>query len=80
MTNLTSVKGIGPWTANIYLLMALLRPDVWPPGDVALATAFKNVRGLKQSPTQAELTEIAKTWSPHRATAARLLWHYYLST
>lgn len=79
IADLTSVKGIGPWTANIYLLMALLRPDVWPPGDVALATAFKNVKGLKQGPTQAELSEIARAWRPHRATAARLLWHYYLS-
>lgn len=78
MVKLTSVKGIGPWTANIYLLMALLRPDVWPPGDVALATAFKNIKRLKQAPSQAELSEIAKAWRPHRATAARLLWHYYL--
>ena len=79
MERLTRVKGIGPWTANIYLLMALRRPDVWPLGDVALATAFKNIKGWKQRPTQAELNEIAKTWCPHRATAARLLWHYYLS-
>ena len=78
MERLTSVKGIGPWTANIYLLMALRRPDVWPVGDVALATAFKNIKGRKQRPTQAELNEIAKTWRPHRATAARMLWHYYL--
>lgn len=79
MECLTHVKGIGPWTANIYLLMALRRPDVWPVGDVALATAFKNLKGWKQRPAQAELNEIAKTWRPHRATAARMLWHYYLS-
>lgn len=79
MEKLTSIKGIGPWTARIYLLMALRRPDVWPVGDVALATAFKNLKGLKTRPTQPELNDIAKTWQPHRATAARLLWHYYLS-
>ena len=76
---LTSVKGIGPWTAKIYLLMALGRPDVWPVGDVALATAARNLKGLQQRPSQAELTEIANAWAPHRATAARMLWHYYLN-
>ena len=76
---LTSVIGIGPWTAKIYLLMALCRPDVWPVGDVALATAVKNMKGWPQRPTQPELSEIAKAWRPHRATAARMLWHYYLS-
>ena len=76
---LMSVKGIGQWTAKIYLLMALRRPDVWPVGDVALATAFKNLKGRPERPTQPELSEIAKAWSPHRATAARMLWHYYLT-
>ena len=76
---LTSVNGIGQWTAKIYLLMALCRPDVWPVGDVALATAFKNLKGRVERPTQPELSEIAQAWRPHRATAARMLWHYYLS-
>jgi DNA-3-methyladenine glycosylase II len=76
---LTSVKGIGPWTARIYLLMALRRPDIWPVGDIALATAVKNLKGWQERPSQAELTDIAKTWKPHRATAARMLWHYYLN-
>ena len=75
---LTSVKGIGQWTAKIYLLMALRRPDVWPVGDVALATAYKNLKGKPKRPTQPELSEIALAWRPHRATAARMLWHYYL--
>lgn len=77
---LTSVKGIGPWTAKIYLLMALGRPDVWPVGDIALATAAKNLKCLEQRPTQPELSEMAKAWRPYRATAARLLWHYYLNS
>jgi len=79
LEKLTSVKGIGQWSAKIYLLMALCRPDIWPVGDVALATAFKNLKGRSERPAQAELNEIAKAWSPHRATAARMLWHYYLS-
>ena len=78
LKKLTSVKGIGPWTAKIYLLMALCRPDVWPGGDIALATAYKNLKQTQQRPTQEELDEIARAWRPHRATAARLLWHYYL--
>jgi len=76
---LTSIKGIGPWTAEVYLLMALGRPDAWPSGDIALATAYKNLKGLKRRPGAAELNQVAETWRPHRATAARLLWHYYLS-
>lgn len=76
---LTSIKGIGPWTAGVYLLMALCRPDAWPPGDIALMTAYKNLKGLQKRPTAAELDQVAEAWRPHRATAARLLWHYYLS-
>ena len=79
LAKLTSVKGIGPWTAKIYLLMALRRPDIWPIGDIALATAFKSMKGRQERPTQAELDGFAKAWRPHRATAARMLWHYYLT-
>jgi DNA-3-methyladenine glycosylase II len=75
---LTMVKGIGPWTAKIYLLMALRRPDVWPVGDIALATAVGKLKRLPERPTQSHLTEIARAWRPYRATAARLLWNYYL--
>jgi DNA-3-methyladenine glycosylase II len=77
--NLTSVKGIGPWTAKIYLLMVLGRADVWPVGDVALATAVKHLKGMDVRPTQAELSGIAESWAPYRATAARMLWNYYLN-
>ena len=79
IAKLTFVKGIGPWTAKVYLLMALCRPDIWPVGDIALATAFRNLKGLRERPTQPELSEIANAWRPYRATAARMLWHYYLS-
>lgn len=76
---LTARKGIGPWTAEIYLLMVLRRPDAWPVGDLALATAAQQVKGLAQRPTPADLTALAEGWRPWRAVAARLLWHHYLS-
>jgi DNA-3-methyladenine glycosylase II len=76
---LVALKGIGPWTADVYLLMVLLRPDAWPHGDVALAAAAQDVYGLSKRPTFEELNVRAEGWRPHRATAARLLWHHYLS-
>lgn len=76
---LTSLKGIGPWTAEIYLLMVLRRPDAWPAGDLALATAAQQVKGLAARPSPAELVELAEAWRPWRAAAARILWHHYLS-
>ena len=76
---LTRLKGIGPWTAEIYLLMVLRRPDVWPAGDLALATAAQQVKGLAGRPSPAELTALAEEWRPWRAVAARLLWHHYLA-
>jgi DNA-3-methyladenine glycosylase II len=76
---LTSVPGIGPWTATIYRLMVLLRPDAWPVGDIALAQAVADTRGLDGRPTPGELQAIAEDWRPWRAVAARMLWHHYLS-
>ncbi len=76
---LIKVKGIGPWTADIYLLMALGRPNIWPQGDLALGVAIQNVKGLVTRPTADKLSEISREWQPWRAVAARILWHYYLS-
>ena len=76
---LTSLKGIGVWSANIYLLMVLLRPDVWPKGDVALLTAYQHLKGLSERPNDDTLEETTAAWQPWRSVAARLLWHYYLS-
>jgi DNA-3-methyladenine glycosylase II len=76
---LVSLKGIGPWTAEIYLLMVLLRPDAWPRGDLALASAARQAFALPALPSYPALAEMAEAWRPHRAVAARLLWHYYLS-
>ena len=75
---LTTVPGIGRWTANIYLLMALRRPDVWPVYDLALRHSFKRLRGLREAPSDDELATKARRWRPYRSVAARLLWHYYL--
>ncbi len=76
---LTSIKGVGPWTANIYLLMVLRRPDIWPDGDVALASAAQRVRKMRQRPSFGELALIAERWRPYRSVAARMLWQYYLA-
>lgn len=75
---LLRVKGIGAWTADIYLLRALRRPDAWPAKDLALMIAAQKVKRLPARPTPVELEAIAEPWRPHRAVAARLLWHYYL--
>ncbi len=77
---LMAVKGVGPWTAEIYLLSALRRPDAWPSGDLALATAVQEVKRLRQRPTIEALDRMALPWRPWRAIAARMLWHHYLST
>lgn len=76
---LMTLKGIGRWTAEIYLLMALRRPDIWPSGDLALAKAAQQVKALDAIPEQDELEALAQAWRPWRAVAARLLWHHYLS-
>ena len=72
-------KGIGPWTADVYLLMCLGRSDSWPVGDLGLLVAVQTVKRLAQRPTAVEMVEIAEPWRPWRAIAARLLWHHYLS-
>jgi DNA-3-methyladenine glycosylase II len=76
---LVKIKGIGRWTADIYLLMVLRRPDVWPTGDLALAVAAQRVKNLPVRPSDAQLIEMSAKWRPWRAVAARILWHYYLS-
>jgi DNA-3-methyladenine glycosylase II len=77
---LIQLKGIGPWSADIFLLMALRRPDVWPRDDLALAVAAQRVKRLVSRPTPDELDDLAAPWRPWRAVAARLLWHHYLSS
>lgn len=76
--HLMTLKGIGNWTADIYLLSALRRPDIWPVGDLALATAVKEVKRLRKRPSPEKLEMMSAPWRPWRAVAARLFWHAYL--
>src|SRR5690349_25130448 len=75
---LTRIKGIGSWSADVYLLMTMRRADIWPAGDLALAVAMKELKGLAHRPAPIELERWAEQWRPHRAVAARMLWQYYL--
>jgi DNA-3-methyladenine glycosylase II len=72
---LRAVPGIGPWTAGVYLLMALRRPDVWPPGDLGLHKSMHESRCFASVPSSLLAAEHALRWRPWRAVAARLLWH-----
>ncbi|MGL6280256.1 MAG: DNA-3-methyladenine glycosylase family protein [Gaiella sp.] len=75
---LIALPGIGPWTADVYLLACLNRPDLWPVGDVALQAAAQQALGLESRPIAVELDEIGERWRPYRSVAAQLLWHLYL--
>jgi DNA-3-methyladenine glycosylase II len=77
---LLALRGIGPWSADIYYLMALRRPDIWPTGDLALAVALREVKRLRKLPDAQRQLATSRMWSPWRSVAARLLWHYYLTT
>ena len=76
---LMEIKGLGAWSADIYLLMALRRPDIWPVNDLAIAIAVSKLRELKAKPNPIELTALAEAWRPYRSVAARMLWQYYLA-
>ncbi len=76
---LCAIHGVGPWTADIYLLIALRRPDVWPDGDLALTEAARRIKRLRKRPTAERLRRLARSWRPWRSVAARMLWHSYLS-
>ena len=79
-TKLKQIKGIGDWTADNYMLMALQRQNVFPKGDLALAIAVQKVKKLPTRPKPKELEAIAENWQPWRSIAARILWHYYLNS
>jgi DNA-3-methyladenine glycosylase II len=76
---LTKIKGIGRWSAEIYLLFAEGRPDVWPAGDLAVQIEIGRLFGLEDKPSEKQLREIAEAWRPHRGAAAILAWHSYNS-
>jgi len=76
---LMAIRGIGRWTADIYLLHSLGRPDIWPVGDLALRISYQEAAGLAERPGEEELEIIGEKYSPWRSVAARVLWHSYLS-
>jgi DNA-3-methyladenine glycosylase II len=74
---LCGIRGVGPWTADIYLLSVLGAADAWPVGDLALRVAVQDFLKLEVRPEISEMTVYAEAWRPHRAVAARLLWSHY---
>ncbi|HVW96778.1 MAG TPA: hypothetical protein VHA56_12485 [Mucilaginibacter sp.] len=79
-TKLTALKGIGNWTADVYLMFVLQHADVFPVGDLAAVNALKRVKHLPDDITREDMMEFAKRWQPYRTVATMLLWHYYLSS
>ena len=76
---LVGIRGIGPWSAEIYQLMALRRPDIWPTGDLALLIALQQLHGLAERPDNTKAAELTAAWTPYRSVGARLLWQAYLN-
>ena len=77
IARLTAIRGVGPWTAEIYLLFSAGHPDIFPAGDLALQVAAAEAFGLDARPPARQLYAMAESWSPWRGVAARLLWAYY---
>jgi DNA-3-methyladenine glycosylase II len=77
LDHLTAIHGIGQWTAEVYMLFALGRPDVMPAGDLALLVAAGKLKRKRRRPTPPQLRRMAEPWRPWRSVAARMLWHYY---
>lgn len=77
IAHLMLAKGVGRWTAEIYLLFSLKRPDVWPVGDLAVCVAAQRLKDLPERPGPARMLELGEAWRPHRSAAARFLWHFY---
>lgn len=74
---LTAIKGVGRWSAEIYLLFAEGRPDVWPAGDLAVQASLGRLKGLETRPTEKIARALTEKWRPHRGAAAIFLWHHY---
>ncbi|MTI99641.1 MAG: DNA-3-methyladenine glycosylase 2 family protein [Marinobacter adhaerens] len=77
-SHLLDIPGLGPWTVDVYYMMALRRANVWPQGDLALASAMQDIKKLDARPTKNEQLAFAEQWAPWRAVAARMLWMHYL--
>lgn len=79
IADLTRIKGIGRWSAEIYLLFAEGRPDIWPAGDLAVQIEIGRLLGLDERPSEKQTRELADRWRPHRGAAAIFAWHHYKS-
>ena len=77
IAHLIKIKGIGRWSAEIYLLFAEGRSDIWPAGDLAVQIEIGKLLGLDERPSEKQLRELAEAWRPHRGAAAVLAWHSY---
>ena len=77
-SHLLDIPGLGPWTVDVYYMMALRRANVWPQGDLALASAMQDIKKLDARPSKNEQLAFAEQWAPWRAVAARMLWMHYL--
>jgi len=77
IAELVRIKGIGRWSAEIYLLFAEGRPDIWPAGDLAVQAGIGRILGLEERPSEKETRALAETWRPHRGAVAILTWHCY---
>ncbi len=74
---LIALKGVGPWTVDIYLMFGMGRPDVWPVGDLVIQHSARALLGLRTRPSPERLTKLGENWRPYRSSAALLLWHYW---
>ena len=77
VATLTQLPGIGRWSAEIYLMFCLGRPDIWPIGDLGIVIGAQYLLGLEAKPAPAEIVALAEPWKPHRSAAALLVWHHY---
>ncbi len=77
ITDLIRIRGIGRWSAEIYLLFAEGRPDIWPAGDLAVQIAMGRILGLAEKPTERRLRDLSEPWRPHRGSLAIFCWHFY---
>ncbi|CBS85893.1 DNA-3-methyladenine glycosylase family protein [Azospirillum lipoferum] len=79
IARLVALKGIGRWSAEVYLMTTLDRPDIWPIGDLAIQLGVQRLKGWADKPTAKQLIEVAEPWRPYRSLAARLVWHHYVA-
>ena len=77
LAQIVARKGLGPWSAEVYMLFALGRPDVWPATDLAVQVAVQRLKGLDERPDPGTMARIAEPWRPYRGAAALLMWHVY---